>query len=145
MKKHYHIFSLLFFALFVAQGFCSEKQGTKITEKRLAEHETTATFKGVKFTRCMGRTGACPDKCGNSGEVVTFEVVNYTRFKSNSKYGKKQKSYRVMLKSLVAKKEFLKTIKSLKEGDKVTLCWNHDVINGRPSRNISKLEKLENP
>jgi hypothetical protein len=119
--------------------------------KLLAEHETESIFEGVVYRKCRGLTALCPQKCGDSGEYATFTVVKYTRYKQHGKYGGKQKTFRVQVSDFHKKPkgnpEILKTVRSLKKGDLVKLCWRHDYVTknrvSSPERPIVKLEKLD--
>jgi len=96
----------------------------------LAEHRAIANYTGAPFRRCLGRTARCPDRCGNSGEFATFDIVDYLHYTTPGKYGdKKQKNYRVQISDFQRKprgpKELNKAISSLKPGDLVLLEWKH--------------------
>ena len=119
--------------------------------KLLATHETESTFDGVQYRKCMGRTMRCPKKCGDSGEYATFTIVKYTKYEQHGKYGGKQKSFRIQVsdfdKNAKGDPNILKTVRGLKKGDLVNLCWNHDYVtknrSSYPERPIVKLEKME--
>ena len=53
----------------------------------LSSHETVAVLKGIEYRKCMGRTSACPDRCGNSGEFAVFTIEEYVKYEKKGKYG----------------------------------------------------------
>lgn len=98
--------------------------------KVLAEHKVVATFQGVKFRRCMGRTGLCPDRCGSSGEFANFKVTDYLHYKKDGKYGdEKQKAYMAQVTDFHRKPKgdpaLGAYIKTLEAGDQVVIEWKH--------------------
>ena len=123
------------------------------TRALLAEHETIATFEGIAYRKCLGRTAMCPERCGDSGEYATFTVVEYTRYKQHGKYGGKQTSFTIQVSDFHKKPKgdpgISKTVRSLKKGDRTRLWWRHDYVtkNGAsfPERPILKLEAIDNP
>ena len=125
---------------------------TKPREKRqlLAEHETLAVFDGITYRKCRGLTAQCPKTCGDSGEIATFKIVKYTRYKQHGKYGGKQQVFRIQVsdfhKKAVGDPAILKTVRKLKKGDTVELWWNHDYVTknnvSSPERPVVKLKKV---
>ena len=98
--------------------------------KVLAEHKVIARFQEVKFRRCMGRTGNCPDRCGNSGEFANFKITDYLHYRKDGKYGdEKQEAYMVQVTDFHRKPkgdpELGAYIKTLKAGDQVVIEWKH--------------------
>lgn len=118
----------------------------------LAKHNTIAKFEGSKFRLCRGRTAACPEKCGDSGEYANFTILRYTEYEKPGKYGDpKQESYSIQIsdfhKKPVGDPELAKTIASLKQGDEVVLGWNHlygEIQPGlmSPKRVVVELKKV---
>lgn len=119
-------------------------------EKRelLSSHSTVAKFTGIKDHTCMGKTGLCPDRCGSSGKLATFEIIEYLDYKKPGEYGDpKQTTFQVLIKDNhgVAKipAEILAIIETLKPDTKVKLSWNHDYVtkdrSSSPERVITKL------
>lgn len=119
-------------------------------EKRemLSTHETLATFEGLAYQRCRGRTARCPDHCGNSGDMATFKITQYLNYEKPGKYGDaKAETYRFMVQDNQKKPKVApamqKTIAVLKPGDRVTLSWRHDYVtrdgSSRPERTVTKL------
>lgn len=130
----------------------AESDGKGEKRELLAEHETLSTFDGITYHRCMGLTAICPDRCGVSGEYVTFTVVKYLRYEQHGKYGGKQKSFKIQVsdshKKPKGNPEILKTVRNLKKGDFVELWWRHDYVTkdrvSSPERPVIKLEKVDN-
>ena len=71
-----------------------------VAEERetLAVHETRAEFLGVEDHVCRGLTALCPDRCGHSGSLARFRVIEYINFESFSEYGKKQERFQFLIK-----------------------------------------------
>ena len=120
--------------------------------ERLSSHSTIAKFTGIKDHRCMGLTGLCPDRCGSSGELASFEIIKYLAYKKTGEYGDaKQKDFQILIQDNMGKEkvpaDILAKIRALKPGDKVKLDWNHDYVtkqgSSSPERPITKLEKAE--
>ena len=139
------------YALFVVSllGCCSLAAADK-PEKRemLSTHETLATFEGLAYQRCRGRTARCPDHCGNSGDRATFKITQYLKYEKPGKYGDaKAETYRFMVqdnqKNPKVAPAIQKTIAALKSGDRVKLSWRHDYVtkggSSSPERTVTKL------
>jgi hypothetical protein len=120
-------------------------------EKRelISSHSTVAKFIGIKDHRCMGRTSSCPDRCGHSGKLATFEIIEYLDYQKPGEYGDpKQTTFQVLIKDNQEKAkipaEILAVIESLKPDTKVKLSWNHDYVTkgilSSPERPITKIE-----
>ena len=111
---------------------CHSSKAPDPTEKRkvLAMHDTLASFDGLKYKKCLGRTTQCPEKCGHSGEFATFTILKYHHFKSESEYGKKQENFRFQIsdfnKRTLAHAPTLPS--GLKKGDEVKLTWKHEYV-----------------
>ncbi len=88
-------------------------------------HIFTAKYDGTDFHKCKGMTSLCPDKCGESGNVANFKVVEYKDFVVNGQGGsEKLDSYQVLASDFNKKdldKPYVATIKNLKKGDEVTI------------------------
>jgi len=122
----------------------------------LAEHETVARFTSIAFQRCRGRTAACPDNCGQSGNVASFTVVSYLAYRKTGQYGDpKTSTYAFQVddnhKNLKIPKELAARVQELKPGDHVLLSWQHDYVTrfeagggsvSFPDRPITKLQKI---
>ena len=126
----------------------------KPQEKRelLSSHDTTARFTGLKEHKCMGRTSLCPDDCGHSGKLATFEILEYIHYEKSATYGDpKQVTFEILIEDNKQKAkvpaEIHKAILALKPGDTVRLKWNHDYVTragaGAPEPVILLLEKKE--
>jgi hypothetical protein len=122
-------------------------------EKRelLSAHETTARFTGLKDHQCMGRTSMCPDRCGDSGKLAVFEIIEYLNYRKPGKYGDpKQERFQILIednmKNLKVSPGIRDAILALQPGDSVHLEWNHDYVSkdgsSFPERVIVKLEPL---
>jgi hypothetical protein len=120
-------------------------------EKRelLSSHSTVAKFIGVKDHRCMGRTSLCPDRCGHSGKLASFEIIEYLDYQKPGEYGDpKQTNFQVLIRdnqgSAKIPDEILSIIESLKPDTKVKLSWKHDYVTkdkaSSPERPITKIE-----
>jgi hypothetical protein len=117
----------------------------------LARHETVAEFRGTNYHRCMGMTSLCPDKCGQSGTLATFKIVNYVKYEKLGEYGDpKCEEFACLvedsLKQSKVPADIRAAVNALKPGDVVLLAWNHDYVtrNGAsaPERPLTRLEKL---
>jgi len=120
-------------------------------EKRelLSSHATVAKFIGIKDHRCMGRTSLCPDRCGDSGKLATFEIIEYLDYQKPGEYGDpKQTTFHVLIRDNQGRAkipdEILSIIDSLKPDAKVKLAWRHDYVTkdqaSFPERPITKIE-----
>lgn len=120
-------------------------------EKRelLSSHSTVAKFIGIKDHECLGKTSLCPDRCGHSGKLATFEIIEYLDYQKTGEYGDpKQTSFQVLIRDNLGKEkipaEILSIIESLKADTKVKLSWNHDYVTrdktSCPERPITKIE-----
>jgi len=116
----------------------------------LSSHDTVARFSGIKDHTCLGRTSLCPDRCGHSGKLATFEILEYLNYEKPGKYGDpKQEQFRILIEDNMGNRkvsdEIHAAILALKEGDKVRLKWNHDYVtrdrSKSPERVITLLEK----
>jgi len=116
----------------------------------LSVHETEAVFAGLKAHRCMGRTSLCPDECGHSGTLATFEQLRYTRYEKPGEYGDpKTDRYEFMIednrKISKVSTDLRDKISALKTGDKVVLHWVHEYVtrdgSSFPERTVLRLER----
>lgn len=123
-------------------------------EKRelLSSHDTKARFTGLKDHRCMGLTSRCPDQCGHSGKLASFEIIEYNNFKKPGEWGDpKQELFQVLIednkKNIKVPIAIHAAILALKPEDLVHLKWNHDYVTrdgtSSPDRVITLLEKQE--
>ena len=137
-----------------SRGTAADEPAAKPGEKRqlLSEHHTLATFDGVEFRLCRGRTALCPERCGHSGNFANFTIRKYVKYKKHGEYGDpEQKSFLIQISDFdklpIGDPAFAKTIADLKKGDFVLLSWNHDYVTkegvSSPERPIVKLEKVE--
>lgn len=127
-----------------------KKLQPKIRRDLLSSHDTKARYLGLKEHRCMGRTSLCPDDCGHSGKLATFEIVQYINYEKPGEYGDpKQERFQVLIQdnkgNVKVSAEISAAIAGLQVGDSVHLKWNHNYItrNGSsfPERVIVLLEK----
>jgi len=129
-----------------------EKKLMPVTQRELlSSHDTVARFSGLKEHKCMGLTALCPDRCGHSGKLATFEIVKYLAYEKPGEYGDpRQERFQVLvednLKSPKVPAPILESILALKPGDLVRLQWNHDYVTRdgskfpeRPIQTISPL------
>ena len=100
----------------------------------------------------MGRTARCPDRCGHSGKLASFEIIEYLAYEKPGKYGDpKNKTFQVLIKdnmsNLKVPAAIAKAILALKPGDTVHLQWNHNYVTkggtSSPERPIQKIELLK--
>ena len=117
----------------------------------LSSHDTVARFSGLKEHKCMGMTSLCPDRCGESGTLATFEIVKYMAYEKPGEYGDpKQEQFMVLIednrKNLKVPAAIRDAIAALKPGDLVRLQWNHDYVTQDgskfPERPILKVAPL---
>ena len=78
-------------------------------------------------------TALCPDRCGESGTLATFEIVKYMAYEKPGEYGDpKQEQFMVLIednrKNLKVPAAIRDAIVALKPGDLVRLQWNHDYV-----------------
>ena len=129
-------------------------------EKKLAElnkrdllssHDTVAKFTGIADHKCRGLTALCPDRCGHSGRMASFEIVKYLAYEKPGQYGDgKQTTFSVLIednmKNAKVPAETLKAIEALKPGTTVHLKWNHDYVTRAgskfPERPIVSIEPM---
>ncbi len=128
-----------------AEGGAAEKR------QMLARHETIAEFLGTRYHRCLGLTSACPDRCGQSGTMASFRIVEYTAYEKPGEYGDpKAGQYDVLVEdnrgNLKVPPAIRDAVRSLKPGDRVRPHWNHDYVtkdgSSYPERPIVRLEKI---
>jgi hypothetical protein len=119
----------------------------------LARHETRAEFQALTKQTCRGLTALCPERCGHSGTMATFRIIEYIRFEKLSGYGRQQEVFAFLLEDNRNRRQVdpsvYKTVMALAKGDEVRLCWNHDYVtrNGSsgPERPITTLEPFQPP
>jgi hypothetical protein len=121
----------------------------------LSSHDTVARFTGLQDHKCMGRTSLCPDRCGESGQLATFDIVKYLKYAKPGEYGDpKQEKFVVLVEDNMGNVKVPKAIRvavlALKPGDLVHLQWNHDYVTQggskfpeRPIKDLSPLTKAE--
>jgi hypothetical protein len=99
----------------------------------------------------MGLTSLCPDKCGQSGTLATFRIVNYVAYDRLGEYGDpKCEEFAFLVEDNMKNPKVPVAIRdavdSLKQGDIVLLSWNHDYVTvdgtSGPERPLAKLEKM---
>jgi hypothetical protein len=123
-------------------------------EKRelLSSHDTIAVFRGIREHRCLGLTALCPDRCGHSGKLATFEIRQYRQYEKPGEYGDpKQDEFQILMEDNTGKCKISARIhaivKALDVGDEVHLKWNHDYVTrdgaSYPERTIVELGKTE--
>lgn len=127
--------------------------GENTGEKRemLSRHQTVAQFAGTAYHKCLGMTSLCPDKCGSSGDMATFQILKYLSYEKPGKYGdEQQKRYQFLvqdnMKNLKVPAGVKATIDSLNAGDYVLLDWQHDYVTKGgskfPERNVLQLKRI---
>jgi hypothetical protein len=74
-----------FLLVLTGWAYGDEKGAAKV--ETLARHETVAEFRGMNYHLCLGLTTLCPDRCGDSGTLATFRIVNYLNYEKLGEYG----------------------------------------------------------
>jgi len=126
-----HGLPLVFISMFTMGWVHGGEQGaTKVDT--LARHETVAEFRGANYHRCMGLTSLCPDKCGHSGTLAKFKIVNYLSYEKLGEYGDPKCDEFVFLvednmKHAKVPADIRDAVSLLKQGDIVLLSWKHDL------------------
>lgn len=119
----------------------------------LSSHMTIARFDGLKDHQCRGMTALCPDKCGDSGKMAVFTITKYMKYTKPGEYGDpEQKNFMVMYENTLGKSQLSpeekELVSTLKPGDPVLLCWNHNYVTDEatgssyPERPLTVLKKL---
>jgi hypothetical protein len=117
----------------------------------LARHETVAEFRGTNYHRCMGLTSLCPDKCGESGTLATFSILNYLTYEKLGEYGDPKGDQFAFLvensmKHPKVPADIHAAVNALKQGDIVLLSWKHDYVTSQggsaPERPLTRLEPI---
>jgi hypothetical protein len=130
-------------------AYGDEKGAAKV--ETLARHETVAEFCGTNYHRCLGLTTLCPDRCGESGALATFRIVNYLNYEKLGEYGDpKCDEFAFLVENNMkypkVPDDIRAAINTLKPGDLVLLSWKHDYVTSQggsaPERPITKLEKI---
>ena len=140
-------------AVLVLSGWANGDEQRIPKVDTLAKHETVAEFRGINYHRCMGLTSRCPDKCGHSGSLATFRIVNYVAYDKLGEYGDpKCEEFAFLVEDNMNNSKVPADIRAamnaLKRGDIVLLSWNHDYVtvdgSSGPQRPITRLEKIAN-
>jgi len=117
----------------------------------LALHETVAEFRGTTYHRCMGLTSLCPDKCGESGTLATFKIVNYVMYEKLGEYGDpKSDEFAFLVEDNMNRSkvpaDIRAAVNALTQGDIVLLSWDHNYVTSEgasaPERPVTRLEKI---
>jgi hypothetical protein len=141
--------AIAFLLVLAGWTYGDEKGAAKV--ETLARHETVAKFRGTNYHRCLGLTTLCPDRCGESGTLATFRIVNYLNYEKLGEYGDPKCDEFAFLvennmKHPKVPDDIRAAINTLKPGDLVLLSWKHDYVTSQggsaPERPITKLEKI---
>jgi hypothetical protein len=141
--------AIAFLLVLTGWAYGDEKGAAKV--ETLARHETVAEFRGTNYHRCLGLTTLCPDRCGESGTLATFRIVNYLNYEKLGEYGDpKCDEFAFLVESNMkypkVPDDIRAAINTLKPGDLVLLSWKHDYVTSQggsaPERPITKLEKI---
>lgn len=121
----------------------------------LSLHETVAKFAGTREHTCRGLTSLCPDRCGHSGDMASFDIVGYVRYEKPGKYGDPKATNFMFLvqdnnKNPKVPKELAEQVAALKDGDLVRLTWRHEYVTRKegggsssfPERPVTLLKKI---
>ena len=132
-------------------GWANAEKPKAVKVDTLALHETVAEFRGTNYHRCAGLTSLCPDKCGESGTLATFRIVNYVTYEKLGEYGDPKCDEFAFLvednmKHPKVPADIWATVNSLKPGNMVLLSWKHDYVTSEggsaPERPLTRLEKI---
>ena len=144
------MFTLLVAFVLAGITFAGEPAPEK-QRQLLSSHDTIARFAGLADHQCLGRTSLCPDRCGESGKLATFEIVKYLRYEKPGEYGDpKQERFMVLIEDNMKHAKVPAAIRDailvLKPGDLVHLQWNHDYVTQDgskfPERPITSLSAI---
>ena len=127
-----------------------DRQEAATQRKLLSRHETVAQFEGVTEYKCPGATEACPDRCGNSGDLATCKIIKYTAYENPGDGDPRQTKFQFLvqdnMRNLQVPAEIKKAVESLKVGDYVVLNWRHDYVtyvrSKSPERPIQLLKPI---
>jgi hypothetical protein len=90
----------------------------------------------------------CPDRCGHSGKLATFEIIRYVSHEKPGEHGDpKQGNFQILIgndeRSPKVPAAVREAILALKPGEVVDLNWNHDYVTrdgaSFPERPVVKL------
>lgn len=118
----------------------------------LSSHTTLATLTSITDHRCLGLTTLCPDQCGHSGKLASFQIIKYLSYEKPGQYGDpKQETFQLLIEDNLGNAKIpapiLEKITTLKPGTEVHLTWNHHYITKDgsqfPERTIVKLEPTQ--
>lgn len=116
----------------------------KLKKPFTSTHIFVAQFEGINYRICNGMTTLCPDKCGNSGEIATFRVIDYKYFMVNGEGGtQKLENYQVFISDYHRNDldmPFVSKIRNLNEGDFVTIHLEY--VYDTTLQNIYTVENL---
>jgi hypothetical protein len=141
--------AIAFLLVLTGWAYGDEKGAAKV--ETLARHETVAEFRGTNYHRCLGLTTLCPDRCGESGTLATFRIVNYLNYEKLGEYGDpKCDAFAFLVENNMkhpkVPDDIRAAINTLKPGDLVLLSWKHDYVTSQggsaPERPITKLKKI---
>jgi hypothetical protein len=141
-------------ALLLGNSTCllgAPEPAAKPERKLLSKHDTVAEFAGTRQHTCRGLTSLCPDNCGHSGTMASFNIQHYLAYEKPGEYGDPQQSeYLVLVQDNHGKPKIApaiaEQIRNLSKGDRVHLVWHHDYVtkdgSSYPERTIVVLDKL---
>ena len=142
--------TIALFLTLLCTAFADDQPAEKT--ELLSSHDTKAVFKGISDHKCMGRTSLCPDRCGDSGKLATFQITEYLAYEKPGKYGDpKQETFQVLIEDNMGNAKvpapIAKAIMTLKPGDIVRLEWKHNYVtkdrSSFPERPIQTIEPVK--
>ncbi len=120
--------------VWVGTGLCGEARacsGCRIQDAELlSKHVTVSRFTGLSGHECLGRTALCPDRCGDSGTLATFEVLRYLHYEKPGESGDPQAGqFSVLVEDQHGRPKvsplIRMAIRDLPEDETVLLTWHH--------------------
>ena len=134
-----------------AEQYSAEQSAEQ--RETLFSYRSRATFLGSRHQPCRHMTSACPDRCSHASVVYRFKLDSLTVAKNEAAKNAKWVTPVAagMAEHLVGESNLgaagvLDAARSLSEGDRVMLDWNHDYVTragcSAPERPVAKLRKL---
>ncbi len=148
---------LIFLVLLINNAcvFIQQKQTLKYKEQKVKKRPYTtihifkAKLNKITYHICAANVIGCPEKCGASGDVAWFDVLEYKTLLVNGKaFNDKLKTYHVQLSDYYKKdinKEYVKLIRKLTISDTALIhteyVYDTTLTIHRTVENIKKISK----
>ena len=119
---------------FAQQVLMIDETGTRVfvvQNEHYATFLTLATFEGISYKECLGLTSLCPNECGHSGNMASFNIDQYLAFGKFNEFGDgKDGRFLVLLDNgdgttPLVDQIVYNTMRALNRDEKVLLSWNH--------------------